>query len=100
MAFTRLDNGENPVDLVKGGIPIDVAKELGERYVELKNMSRPNLEIIEARLENVSHLVRCTLGHAKTEINCPVCHQWTYLTIQKVDGGERWACGNCGKVPF
>jgi len=100
-AFSEFEEGKNPVDLVREGIcPIDVAKELGEKYVELKNMSRPNLEIIEARLGNASHLVRCALGHAKTEINCPVCHKWTHLTLQKINGRQRWACGNCGKIPF
>lgn len=99
--FARLDNGENPVDLVKAGVcSIDAAEEFGKEYTKLKNMSRPEIEILEARVENASYALRHALGVGKIKICCPLCHGWAQLTLREVDGSQRWVCGNCGRVPF
>jgi len=99
--FARLDNGENPIDLVKAGVcSVEAAEEFGKEYAKLKNMSRPEIEILEARMENASYALRHALGVGKIKICCPLCHGWAQLTLRKVDGSQRWVCGNCGGIPF
>jgi len=82
-------------------------KGIGERVEGLFDVIDRCFDVsdcLDERLNNASYMVRHALGNAEIKIRCPHCHEWSYLVLREVDEeGEivkKWACSNCGKVPF